>query len=140
MAPRKAFIICRYLFWFTDTTIWRLFLGVAALFYAVGLCFPGLGGQHLRFALAEVVPYRYAWVGLFLLYFVGVFWRFIDVTPRVRWALAVNALGCGLWLTTAVSVFMTYSFTPGAATNGVLWVCSAWVLLRTALTSEIVTP
>lgn len=130
----------RYLFWFTDTTILRLVLGVASLLFAVALAAPASMLDPDRLAVMLFMPYRMVWISLLLLYFVGVFWRFIDARPRVRWALTVNSLGCVLWLAIAISTFSAYGLNLSVVVEGVLGLLSLWVLYRTGLTPEIVTP
>lgn len=130
----------RYLFWFTDTTLLRLVLGVSSLLFAIALALPDTIFDPDRFAVTLYVPYRTVWIVLFLLHFLGVFWRLIDARHRVRWALTVNSLGCVLWLGVAISTFMVYGFSLSVVVEGMLGILSVWVLYRTGLTPEIVTP
>ncbi len=132
--------LMKYLFWYTDTTFTRLVLGVAALVVATSLALPDPFHRNEWQTLYVLLPARWVWIVLFLGYFVGVFWRFVDAKPRVRWALIVNILGSVLWLSCMFSRYVLSGVTPGTIAEAMLGILSLWVLYRTGLTSEIVTP
>lgn len=150
-------------FVYCDTTTIRAQMALASIAFAVG-CIPdalwpnsvhlfslagwdihtpaplGVFDRPLYAGMRAVAP-GWVWGLGFLAHAIGVVWRFLDTTRRVYWALAINALGSGLWfLSTALMTWQVGEFVPSVATEWVMVGALIVALVRTGLNEEKVSP
>jgi hypothetical protein len=140
-AISRVFAVCRGVFWQSHLTNVRMLLALASLGWALAII--------TNPDVLHIYPYQYMplvmptwlWVALFAAHFVGTFWRIFDGTSRLRWALAVNTLGCFLWITLTICVNLRAGhFIPGSCLEVVTCCFSAWALVRTGLGKDVGTP
>ncbi len=133
--------ISRSIFWHADTTTIRVLLALASLGWTLTIiCKPDILTVYPYQIIGSIAP-GWLWALLFSLYCGGVFWRIFDRTPRVGWALAINAFGLALWLTITICINVKAgAFIPGSALEVVTCLFAAWALIRTGLGQDVVTP
>lgn len=140
LANCRVCTISRKVFWEADTTTIRMSLALASMGWVYSLL--------ARHDLLQTYPYQIMgaiapasiWASLFTLYFIGVFWRIFDPVRRVRWALAINALGVLLWITVTLCLNLrTGRFVPGSSLEIVTCLFAGWAMIRTGNHKEVVT-
>lgn len=137
----RIFSVTKKLFWNADTTTIRVILAASSLLFAIALLLPGLQKTIVAYYLMFEIARPEVWAALFLLHFLALSWRFIDQTPRLGWALAINSFGLCLWLGYILLInFSLQFFAPGTSTEMVLCVMAAWSLFRTGTSNELLTP
>lgn len=137
--PAYAVGFLKMLFIEGDTTTIRVLLGVASLGWTIGLWVQPLGTfERPIFIWMRAVANEWVWGGLFLLHFVGVFWRLIDTIERKNWAMAVNMLGFALWAaSTSAQILAVGEYTPSTSLEIVATIALFVVMLRTGRNREI---
>lgn len=133
--------VSRSVFWQAHPTTIRMLLALSSAGWA--LCLLGnpalLTMPQYRLMLQIMPPWL--WAVAFTTHFIGVFWRVFDTKPRVRWALAINLLGCFLWFTLTICINTAAGyFIPGSCLEAVTCAFSAWALIRTGLGKDVGTP
>ena len=133
--------VSRSVFWHAHPTTIRMLLGLASLGWALCLIF------DVRTVHNPVYRYMWAtmpkglWAVLFCAHFFGTYWRVFDPKPRVRWAIAVNMLGCALWFTLTIATNVAAgTIIPGSCLEIVTCAFAAWALIRTGLGKDVRTP
>lgn len=131
----------RSVFWHAHPTTVRMLLGLASLGWALCLLVtPDILSNYPYQYMLLVMPW-WGWAAGFLLYCAGVFWRIFDHTPRLRWALAINVLGCLLWFTLTICITLKAGrFIPGSSLELVTCFFAAWALIRTGVGKDVGTP
>jgi hypothetical protein len=135
------FDVSRSVFWQAHPTTVRMLLGLASLGWALCIiCNPAVVDLPQYRLMMQVMP-SWLWSTLFAAHFVGVFWRIFDHTPRIRWALAINFIGCYLWFTLTICINLAAGyFIPGSCLEAVTCAFAAWALVRTGLGKDVGTP
>ena len=140
------------IFWLSDTTTIRVLLGLASLGFTLGLWLPLDTFSQLPFAgmascfnfksvPISVRAHEWVWGVLFLLHALGVSWRMFDLTPRIKWAFAINAYGLMLWLaSTGLITQAVGKYTPALSLEVVVIMAAFVALVRTGLNDEQVSP
>ena len=133
--------ISRRVFWYAHPTTIRMLLGLSSLLFAVIMLVNPAVAEMRQYTLMMAVMPGWLWVVGMLLHFVGVFWRIFDATPRVRWALAINLLGCYLWFTLTICVNVSMGgIIPGSSLEVITCLFAAWALIRTGIGKDVGTP
>lgn len=137
----EIFDTSRSVFWQSHPATIRMLLALSSLGWAICLiCDPLILTKWPYQYMLAVMPYS-AWLLCFLCYFAGIFWRIFDRTPRIHWALLINALGCFLWFTLTICITLRAGrFIPGSSLEAVTCVFAAWALIRTGLGKDVGTP
>lgn len=133
--------ISRRIFWHAHPTTIRMLLGLSSLLYALAMFInPSvLQLPHYRIMM-QIMP-MWLWIALMVTHFIGVFWRVFDTRPRVRWAIAINVLGCYLWFTLTIATNLSMGrFIPGSSLEVITCLFAAWALIRTGVGKDVGTP
>lgn len=139
-------------FWLGDTTTIRVQLGLASFGFTLGLWLPldtfslqsfiGLSNCfNFKSVPLSVRAHEWVWGGLFLLHALGVSWRLVDLTPRIKWAFVINAYGLVVWITTSGLITQTIGrYTPALSLEVVVILAAFVALIRTGLNDEQLSP
>ena len=141
IANSRFFDVSRSVFWQAHPATIRMLLGLASLgwFLCIVVDVHTLYNANYRY-MWSIMPME-LWGTLFLLHFIGTFWRIFDPNPRVGWALAVNMLGCFLWFTMTIATNSAAGVViPGSCLEIVTCGFAAWALIRTGLGKDVRTP
>lgn len=165
---RYCLAVIQLIFFTADTLTVRLLLAWASGVYAVLLVWPEVA-NGVRFVAMALSPEFVAWLdwhrsasifarpayaimvlfpggvwlwfALYMGHMVGVHWRVFDPVERERWALAINILGFAVWAySTASLVISLKAVLPTSALELVVIFFSFWVMVRTGLQRELLTP
>ena len=137
----SLFDISRGVFWQAHPTTVRMLLALASMGWALVLLANYDILNHYPYQYMLTVMPAWAWCIGFMAHFTGTFWRIFDSTPRVHWALTINALGCFLWIALTICINMRAgTFLPGSSLDAVTCAFSLWVLIRTGLGKDVGTP
>lgn len=165
---RYALALVELIFFTTDTLTVRLLLAWSSGFYAVLLVWPEIA-NGLRFGVLFIAPDVVEWLDwqahpsvfvrpayaimalfpggvwlwfvLFMAHMLGVHWRVFDPIARPGWALAINILGFSVWAySTASLVISLRALLPTSAIELVVIFFFFWVMVRTGLQKELLSP
>jgi hypothetical protein len=165
---RYCLAIVQLIFFTADTLTVRLLLAWGSGLYAVLLVWPEIANA-LRVPAVAILPglvewlewHRlpsvfarpayaimvlfpggvWLWFGLYMGHMIGVHWRVFDPVERERWALSINILGFVVWAySTASLVISLKALLPTSALELVVIFFSFWVMVRTGLQRELLTP
>ena len=91
--------------------------------------------------MLKVLAGSTVWAVLFMLHFLGVYWRTYDPISRPTPALVINSLGFLLWFYTTVSLnFYIGALSPSTALEITMCGASAWALYKTGFGQNERTP
>lgn len=133
--------IARWVFWHAHPTTIRMVLALSSALFAGGMLITPDAMELKQYHMMMTIMPGWLWEVLLIVHFLGVFWRIFDAVPRVRWALAINILGCFLWFTITISVSLSVGlFLPGSSPSVVICAFAAWALIRTGIGKDVGTP
>jgi hypothetical protein len=93
------------------------------------------------FEIMRAVCGERMWSVLFLLHFVGVYWRTYDPVPRILMGLIINSYGFLIWFFMTVSVNLYVGWvSPVTALELTMCAASAWALYKTGFRRELISP
>lgn len=128
--------IVELVFYRADTLTVRLLLANASILWAFGVMVFPAAFTRRGWEIMSVVPH-WIWAVAFLLHGIGVYWRIFESAQRIKWALAINALGLAVWLLSTVLINVAMGeFAVGTSLEWIMCFASAWALYRTGLNTE----
>lgn len=132
----KASSICHYLnflFWNKDTSVAQFFIGLASMFWAIMLFWPGDTFERQTYWLMAEMMVEHAWALFFLMN--GFF--MIIMSTRV-WILNFwieitwTTISCVLWSASCIAMLLAVYPPPAAISAEISLALAAWwVLVRT---------
>ncbi len=141
LAKIGVFATCKSVFWGAHPTTIRMLMGLSSVLWAITLVFDESALLRWPYQYMLTVMSPASWAVGFGLHFIGTFWRIFDHTPRIYWALCINALGCFLWISLTICINLRVGlFTPGSGLEVITSLFSVWVLVRTGLGKDMATP
>lgn len=133
--------ISRDILYETDTTTIRVILANASLLWAFALWTNPHVFQLPSYEVMRAVGSASFWEIVFLMHFLGVYWRTFTPKSSVGWGLVVNGYGFMIWFFTTVSLnFYLGGLSPGTSLELVMCSASAWALYKTGFKPEAVSP
>jgi hypothetical protein len=133
--------IARQVFLYGDTTTIRVQLALASTGFAIGLLLPLHTFEREAFRTMRALAPEWVWAIGFIVHSIGVFWRMVDLKPRLYWAFGINAFGLFLWILSSGLITQAIGvYSPGMAMELTVILAALVALIRTGLNDEQVTP
>lgn len=125
----------------SDTTTIRIILANASFLWAFFVMLDPIVFERPAYEIMRAVAPGHVWAAMFLLHFVGVYWRTYDPVARVLPGLIVNGYGFLIWFFSTVSLnFYVGALSPGTACELCMCAASAWALYKVGFQRELISP
>lgn len=144
LAAARWKIITRMVTLEADKTTIRVLLGTASFVWAAILFCNVMLGRHIMerpaYEILRLFGNDWAWMGYFMIHFVGVLWRTYTARKCIACALLVNTYGCAIWAYTTIAINSAIDFmSPTFGLEIVVCIYAGLALYGTGWKDEIVT-
>ena len=120
-----------------DTGSVRILLGTASLGWTILLWMPLHTFERAQFSWMGTLGPEWLWGALFLIHFLGIFWRVVDPVVRRNWDMGINVLGFTLWSASTSAQLLAQGYIDPSDCLEFVSTCALFVvMIRTGLGNE----